>query len=130
MAPKYAMELCGLRLQLMSKRSPGLRPSERNPAPNPAIRPGTSAAGNVCPVAASIRSEPFPSRSTNRPAKFQSLEMCTCDLTEFGLHHSADLLHVLHGHQVIHVKSQSKSTLEAARQVYMSHGIPGGNVVR
>jgi hypothetical protein len=46
------------------------------------------------------------------------------------LHDPADLLHVLHFHEVIHVEGEAKGLLEAAGQGHMPHGIPGGDVVR
>src|SRR5271157_5492 len=91
-APRYASVLQGSTPQLISKRSPDCRPADKNPAAQPTIRRGTSAAGTVCPFAASTRSECFPSRSTRRPAKFHSLERCIFDLVKVGFHDSVEPL--------------------------------------
>ena len=79
---------------------------------------------------ASIRHEVSPMRWTRRPAKFSSLQLCTLNLAQLGLHDPADLFHIFHRHQIIYVESQPKSLLQAARQRHVSHGVPGWDVAR
>ena len=67
MAPKYARELAGLTSQLISTRSPGFSPIDRNFAAMPTMRPGTSLAGKLSPVAASIKVRTF-SQPRDQPA--------------------------------------------------------------
>src|SRR5580700_8682197 len=105
-------------------------PVERNPDAKPAMKSGTLLAGNSRPVAASIREECGPKCLSKKPVKLHSLDLCTWDLLKLGLHDPENLLHVLHSHQVVYVESESKGTLEAARELNMPHRIPRRNIIR
>src|SRR5579863_9224541 len=70
--PKYTNADEGDREQPIRTRSPLRRPEDSKWAPTAAIRRGKSSGEIMCCVAASIKQELGPTRSTNRPAKFHS----------------------------------------------------------
>jgi len=74
---------------------------------------GISPGQIVRPVAASIRHEHGPRRSTNRPAKFHSAVAVTLYfLGKLRRNDAHDLANTFHFHQIIHVQADSEGLFQ------------------
>src|SRR4029077_13706014 len=130
-APRDARALSGRRLQPISTRSPRCRPAAAKLVAKSAIVAGSSVRRS--PLGASSSSEPRPSRSARRAAKFHcSARLISCNglLGELRLHDPHDFAHVFHFHQLIDVESQVELLLETAGKGDMTHRVPRSDIRR